>query len=84
MMDIEIVSNLKEYFNLYPESAILDFSGEEIQKGKFKSIVVGCEGGFTKEERKLFLDKSCYNLDTLMILKSESAVVAVSVTGELI
>ena len=84
MMEFEVLDSLKDYFKLYPKSVVLDFNGKNIEKNMYKSIVVGCEGGFSSEEKKLFLDKICYNLPTPLILRSESAVVAASVLQELI
>ncbi len=77
-MEFEIINSLEEYFEKYPKSDILDFGGVALYKNKIESILIGCEGGFSKNERKLFVNRSIYKLDTSMILRSESAVVAVS------
>lgn len=78
MMEMEIVDTLEEYFKRYPKSAVLDFGGNSIESSKFESILIGCEGGFSDHEREQFTDKAVYSLDTPMILKSESAAIAVA------
>ncbi len=83
MMEIEILKSLKEYFKRYPKSAILDFGGKSIDNREIDSIVIGCEGGFSESEKEQFEDKKCYSFDTAMILKSESATVAITAIKEL-
>ena len=78
MMKVEVLKSLEDYLKLYPKSAILDFGGEKMQKDMFNSILIGCEGGFSEDEKRQFLDNLCYNLSTPLILRSESAVVSVA------
>ncbi len=78
MMEFEIIDSLEEYFEKYPKSDILDFGGVSLHENKTENILIGCEGGFSEDEKKLFGNKSIYKLDTSMILRSESAVVAIS------
>lgn len=78
MMEFEIIDSLSEYFERYPKSDILDFGGVTLCKNKIENILIGCEGGFSEDERKTFENRSIYRLDTPMILRSESAVVAIS------
>jgi len=77
LMKFEIFDNIKSYFEEYPESAILDFGGKAIEcKDRVKSILVGCEGGFSNIERELFKNRPVFTLNTPLILRSESAVVS--------
>ncbi len=79
MMDIEEVECIENFLEMYPNSAILNFGGENIHKAlSFSTIIVGCEGGFSENEIKLFTNKAIYKLNTPMILKSESAAISVS------
>ncbi len=78
MMEFEIIDSLEEYFEKYPKSDILDFGGVSLCKNKIENILIGCEGGFSENEKKTFGNRSIYRLDTSMILRSESAVVAIS------
>ena len=79
MMEFEEIKSLQNFLEIYPNSAIIDFGGKDIKKTSlFSTVVVGCEGGFSENERKLFENKPIYKLNTPMILKSESAVVSIS------
>ncbi len=78
MMEFEIIDSLEKYFEKYPKSDILDFGGVSLCKNKIENILIGCEGGFSEDEKKTFGNRSIYKLDTPMILRSESAIVAVS------
>jgi 16S rRNA (uracil1498-N3)-methyltransferase len=75
MMKIEFCESLDKFLENYPEAKVLDFGGEKIE-GYFETAIVGCEGGFSERERKLF--KNRYSFDTDLILRSESAAVAVA------
>ena len=79
MMELEEIKSLQNFLEIYPNSAIIDFGGKDIKKTSlFSTVVVGCEGGFSENERKLFENKPIYKLNTPMILKSESAAISVS------
>ena len=79
LMKLEIFDNIKLYFKEYPKSAILDFGKKPfLFKDEVKSILVGCEGGFSSEERELFRNREIFTLNTPLILRSESAVVSVA------
>jgi 16S rRNA (uracil1498-N3)-methyltransferase len=75
LMKIEFCESLDKFLQNYPEAKICDFGGENID-GYFEVGVVGCEGGFSERERKLF--KSTISFKTPLILKSESAVVSLA------
>ena len=75
LMEIQFCENLDKFLTNYPEAKVLDFGGESIS-GYFETAVVGCEGGFTDRERGLFKDR--YPFNTPLILRSESAVLAVA------
>jgi len=77
MMELEIFSSIEEYFKHYPKSGVLDFKGKET-KEIVKSVLIGCEGGFSDKERELFKNRSVFTLKTPLILRSESAVVAIA------
>ena len=77
LMKFEIFDSIKSYFKEYPDSAVLDFGKKPIfHKDGVESILVGCEGGFSDEERKLFTNRPVFTLNTSLILRSESAVVS--------
>ncbi len=69
--------SVAEFLKLYPNTKVLDFGGESFESNEDElTVLVGCEGGFDESERELF--KSVFSLKTPMVLKSESAVVAIS------
>jgi len=75
MMKIEFCENIDKFLENYPEAKVCDFGGKKID-GYFETALVGCEGGFSDRERALF--KNIIAFDTPLILRSESAVLAVA------
>ena len=79
MMKFESAKSLKEFLEYYPQSYMLNFSQNYISNiCDIETIIIGCEGGFNDEEIKLFDKSRIIGFDTPLILKSESAVCAVS------
>lgn len=70
---------LSAFLRDHPDALILDFS-DEVLKGdeKIDTVVIGCEGGFDESERKLFSSHRVRRLRSPMILRSETAAVAVA------
>jgi len=75
LMDIDFCDSLDNFLQNYPNAKICDFGGKIIDE-YFEVGVVGCEGGFSTRERKLF--KDIVSFDTPLILRSESAVVSLA------
>ncbi len=79
LMRLEVLDSVEAYLSLYPESAVLDFGGVFLPcETEIESILIGCEGGFDDEERKLFANRPIYGLDTPIVLRSETAAVTVA------
>lgn len=78
MMDLEIIHNLEEFIKKYPHTKMLNFSKNHLEPSKIETILIGCEGGFHPEEVLLIEAKNIVGFDTPLVLKSESAVCAVS------
>ncbi len=78
LMRIETSESLEKFVLTYPQSVLIDFSDDTIGCDRYdiEVAVIGCEGGFTQEERALFRRK--IGFDTSLILKSESAACAVA------
>jgi len=75
LMEIEVLNSIKEFIEKYDFIA-LDFNGEEIKcKDYNKAFLIGPEGGFSEEERKLFKEKIKLKG---FILRSESAACAIA------
>ncbi|WP_456401357.1 16S rRNA (uracil(1498)-N(3))-methyltransferase [Hydrogenimonas sp.] len=78
LMELERFDSVEAYLSAYPRSAVLDFDGTPLPcDGDIDTILVGCEGGFSDSERKLFGNLTIYGLDTPLILRSESAVATI-------
>lgn len=68
--------SVKQFLEEYPESIIFDFGGKTISPGEqFKTILIGCEGGFSSSERALFPENKLRSLSVPMILRSETAAI---------
>ena len=79
LMQIEFAQSLQDFLSKYPQSYLLNFSQNRVSENRdIDSIVVGCEGGLSKDEIKLFTPEKIVGLNTPTILRSESAVVAVA------
>ena len=79
MMQLEMADDLEDFLNKYPKSKMLNFSESNfISNTEIETIVIGCEGGFHKEEVALFDAQNIIGFNTPLILKSESAACAVA------
>ena len=79
LMNFDTYKNIAAFITAFPGTKVFDFT-ENILKGdsNFKRVLIGCEGGFSKDERELLQMQEVFRLDTPMILRSESAVIAVA------
>jgi 16S rRNA (uracil1498-N3)-methyltransferase len=78
MMELEIVESLREFKRLYPDSYLLNFSKKSLQKSaNIKRVIVGCEGGFDKEEIELFKNR-VVGFDSSLILQSHTAAISLA------
>ena len=67
-------SNKEVNFN-----SVFDFTDKTLGcENDFKTVLIGCEGGFSPREKELLKAQEVFRLDTPMILRSESAVMAVA------
>lgn len=79
LIELRESPSLKEFLQEHPDSVILDFGGEELDRAEeYETVVIGCEGGFHESERSLFINHRVRHFGSPMILRSESAAVAVS------
>jgi 16S rRNA (uracil1498-N3)-methyltransferase len=77
LMSIEIVDSLDEIIKRYKNFSVLNFGGEK-ELGEVRSVLVGCEGGFSKDELNILHQHHKIGLKSQNILKSETAVVAIA------
>jgi len=80
-MKISVNKSLNDFLQENKNTVVIDFSIEKIDENiANETFLIGCEGGFSEDERKNFSDLNLkkLGLDSPMILRSESAVVAMS------
>lgn len=75
----EVFKTLDAFLQLHPETVILDFCDEVLGcEDEVKTVLIGCEGGFSEDERQKVEKLRRFRLDTPMILRSESAAMAIA------
>lgn len=71
--------SLSTFLKAHPDSVIFDFGGELLTSDEnIETVVIGCEGGFDESERKQFISHRVRLFSSPMILRSETAVVAIA------
>ena len=78
-MEFAIYKNLELFLRDFPDVKVFDFCDTPLRKErKFQTVLIGCEGGFSKDERESLSSKEVFRLDTPLVLRSESATMAVA------
>jgi 16S rRNA (uracil1498-N3)-methyltransferase len=79
MMKFDSYKNISSFLKEFPETKVFDFT-ENILSGDadFKTVLIGCEGGFSSSEKELLKSQEVFRLNSAMVLRSESAVMAVA------
>ncbi|WP_295002653.1 16S rRNA (uracil(1498)-N(3))-methyltransferase [Sulfurimonas sp.] len=79
IMEFDTYKNISTFIQEFPDTKVFDFT-ENILSGEsdFKRVLIGCEGGFSKNEKELLKTQEVFRLDSPMVLRSESAVMAVA------
>lgn len=75
----DIYKNISEFISEFPQTKVFDFTERTLDDyTEVDTVLVGCEGGFSKAEKEFLQDRDVFRLDTPMVLRSESAVMAVA------
>jgi len=78
-MALEEAPSLEAFLSAHPETVVFDFADEVLGDARgVETALIGCEGGFSEEERERLRSLRTVRLDTPMILRSETAAVAVA------
>ncbi len=78
-MEFDIYNTLEDFLKEYPDVKVFDFCKQVLkEKSGFENVLIGCEGGFSQEEKELLSQKEVFRLDTPLVLRSESAACAVA------
>lgn len=78
-MELSLYKNLKDFLKEFPDTKVFDFTDKIFEaKQVVETVLIGCEGGFSKVEKELLCTQEVFRLDTPMVLRSESAAVAIA------
>ena len=78
-IEFDTYKNLEDFITKYPDTKVFDFCDNILKNSDgFGRVLVGCEGGFSDAERDLLKAQDVFMLDTPMVLRSESAVMAIA------
>jgi 16S rRNA (uracil1498-N3)-methyltransferase len=78
-IELSEIPALSTFLSIHPQAIMLDFGGEVLSKEEeFDVVVIGCEGGFDESEKKAFSTHRVRHLSSPMVLRSETAVVAIA------
>lgn len=78
-MAFDAYKNIDTFVQEYPDTKVFDFTDNVLSgDSDFQRVLIGCEGGFSKAEKELLQTQEVFRLDSPMVLRSESAVMAVA------
>jgi 16S rRNA (uracil1498-N3)-methyltransferase len=77
LMELEVLEKLEDVIEKYSSFSVLDFGGVA-DWGDTRQVLVGCEGGFSDQERQKLQNHQKLGLKTDLILKSETAALAIA------
>ncbi len=76
---LEESKSLKSFIALNKDAKVFDFVEKTLDEIEdVRTVVIGCEGGFSPSEKVFLSTLEVFRLDTPMVLRSESAVMAVA------
>jgi 16S rRNA (uracil1498-N3)-methyltransferase len=80
IIKLDISKNLEEFIKENENVYFLDFSTVciDYKKDEIKTLVIGCEGGFSKNEREKFNIENIVGFNSNLILRSETAIISAS------
>ena len=75
IIELDSCKNLDTFLKKYSNSYMFNFSQNNIveYKNNIDTIVLGCEGGFSKNEIERFQEDKIVGIDSNLILRSETA-----------
>ena len=78
-VEFDTYKNIAAFIADFPDTKVFDFT-DKILSGdsEFERVLIGCEGGFSQAEKELLKTQEVFRLDSPMVLRSESAVMAVA------
>ena len=78
-MEFDTYSSIKDFVAYFPETKVFDFCDKTLDDcDNITTVLIGCEGGFSQNEKEFLASQDVFRLNTPMVLRSESAVMAVA------
>ncbi len=77
IIELEEIKSLDEVLKKYQNISILDFGGERVWSDIY-CVLIGCEGGFSTQERERLKHYRKISFNSNFILKSETAAISFS------
>lgn len=78
-MEFDICSSLEAFVEQHPSLKVFDFCENSLSDvAEIETVLIGCEGGFSQNEREMLEAFECFRLDTPLVLRSESAALSVA------
>jgi len=78
-MQFHVDVALESFITHHPQTVVLDFCDKALSHNdNFTSVLLGPEGGFDNEEKELLKSLEVRRLDTPMVLRSETAAIAIA------
>ncbi len=79
LMEFDTYKSIASFIEKFPDTKVFDFTEKTLEgTAGIQEVLVGCEGGFSSQERELLSSQEVFRLNTPMVLRSESAVLGVS------
>jgi len=79
IMAFDVYKDIDSFIKEFPDTKAFDFTDNILNDSSdFKRVLIGCEGGFSSFEKELLKKQDVFRLNSPIILRSESAVLAVA------
>ncbi|MDQ7043275.1 MAG: 16S rRNA (uracil(1498)-N(3))-methyltransferase, partial [Sulfurimonas sp.] len=73
-MSFDTYKNISSFIEEFPDTKVFDFTQNILKDSRdFRRVLIGCEGGFSEDEKKLLQKQEVFRLNSKMVLRSESA-----------
>jgi len=79
IMAFDTYKNIESFVTAFGDVKVFDFCENVLgNESAFGRVLIGCEGGFSPKEKEFLKNQEVFRLDIPMILRSETAAVAVA------
>lgn len=77
IMAIEILNNLEDVLDKYKDAIALDFNNNYLNIKQHNSFIIGPEGGFSKKEKQMLINKS-FGINNPLIMRAKTAAIFIA------